>query len=216
MHLEGLHGLMPFRRIERSPMRTVSMLFGAVLVLCLVSVPLAGGRLAGLADTRFRWAWLALAGLAVQVVVISVVPAGSSGLHHVLHIASYVLLGAMLAANLHVPYLWLVGLGGLSNFVAIVANGGVMPATRAALHAAGTYPAPGHFTNSTALAHPHLLALGDRFAIPAPWAHNVFSVGDILMAVGALLALHVLAGSRLGTALRGLAWIPRRAAFTKI
>jgi len=192
------------------------MLFAAVLALCLVSVPLAGGKLGGLADTRFRCAWLALVGLALQVIVISIVPAGASGLHHALHIASYVLLGAMLILNLHVPYLWLVGLGGLSNFIAIVANAGVMPATRAALETAGTYPEPGHFTNSTALTHPHLLALGDRFAVPAPWAHNVFSVGDILMAVGALLALHVLGRSRLGAALRDFAWIPRRAAFTKV
>src|SRR5437763_771081 len=116
------------------------MLFAAVLLLCLVSVPLAGGRLALLAAVRFRYGWLAIVGLAVQVVVISIVPTGSKSAHEILHVGSYVMLGAMLLANLHVPYLWLVGLGGLSNFVAIVANGGVMPASRAALERAGSLP----------------------------------------------------------------------------
>jgi Family of unknown function (DUF5317) len=173
------------------------VLFAAVLLICLVSVPLAGGRLSLLSEARFRGAGLAVAGLVIQILVISVLPTGARGLHEAAHLASYVLLGAMLALNLRIRWLWLVGLGGLLNFVAIAANGGVMPASHGALARAGSLPAPGHFINSTQLAHPQLLFLGDVFAIPAPWAHNVFSVGDVLIAVGALLLLHGLTGSRL-------------------
>jgi hypothetical protein len=175
----------------------LDVLFAAVLLICLVSVPLAGGRLSLLSEARFRGAGLAIAGLVVQVLVISVLPTGARGLHEAAHLASYVLLGAMLALNLRIRWLWLVGLGGVANFVAIAANGGVMPASHAALARAGSLPAPGHFINSTQLAHPHLLFLGDVFAIPAPWAHNVFSVGDVVIAVGLLLMLHCLTGSRL-------------------
>ncbi len=39
--------------------------------------------------------------------------------------------------NRHIPWLWLLGLGGLSNLAAIGANGGVMPASAVALGAAG-------------------------------------------------------------------------------
>ena len=45
---------------------------------------------------------------------------------------------------------------------------------------------PGQFMNSTVLSHPHLAWLGDNFSVPRtlPLA-NVFSVGDVLLAVGA-------------------------------
>jgi hypothetical protein len=40
--------------------------------------------------------------------------------------------------------------------------------------------------------------LGDVFAVPASWpVSNVFSVGDVILVVAALLALHCLCGSRL-------------------
>jgi len=57
------------------------------------------------------------------------------------------------------------------------------------------------FANSTAVAHPHLSILGDVFAVPASWpVSNVFSVGDVILVVAALLALHCLCGSRLALA----------------
>lgn len=43
-----------------------------------------------------------------------------------------------------------------------------------------------------------LLFLGDVFAIPASWPFaNVFSVGDVLIAVGAAYSIHATCGSRL-------------------
>ena len=55
----------------------------------------------------------------------------------------------------------------------------------------------GEFLNSTSLQHPHLAFLGDNFSVPRTWPlANVFSAGDIVLAVGALLLLHSVCGSR--------------------
>jgi hypothetical protein len=93
---------------------------------------------------------------------------------------------------------WVVALGGALNFIAIVANGGVMPARRGALETAGLDVRGGEFANSDFVEGAHVGFLGDVFAIPDGWpGANVFSVGDVLMVLGALLVLHAATGSRL-------------------
>ena len=175
------------------------MLIGLAFLLCLASVPPARGRLSALADVRFRAAWLLLAAIAVQVVIVSIVPGqGSAAVHNAVHVATYLLVGAFVVANRHVPWVWLIALGGLSNFVAIAANGGVMPADPDAVAAAGLPLDPGRFVNSGVVADPALAFLGDVFWVPASWpVSNVFSVGDVLIVLGALLALHCVSGSRI-------------------
>jgi uncharacterized protein DUF5317 len=174
------------------------MLIGLVLLLSLATVPLAGGRLGALADVRFRAPGLALAAIAGQVLIISVLPSGGGLVHHAAHVATYGLIAAFLWANRHVAYLWLAAVGGGLNLVAIAANGGVMPADPDALASAGVHQEAGQFANSTELAHPHLSFLGDVFAVPDSWpVSNVFSVGDVVLVVAALLAVHCLCGSRL-------------------
>jgi hypothetical protein len=167
------------------------VIIGALLLLGLASVPLAGGRLSALADLRLRLVGVAVGAFAVQIVVVNVLPGGSHALHSGIHVATYAVLGVVVAANLRVPGLPLVALGGLSNAIAIAANGGVMPARAAALRLAGMDPDPAGFTNSALVAHPHLWFLGDVFAVPA-WvpAANVFSVGDLLLVAGAWVLLH--------------------------
>ena len=79
------------------------------------------------------------------------------------------------------PGLALVAIGAGCNLVAILANGGRMPADPSALATAG-FEVTGS-TNSVVVANPALWPLTDIFAIPAsmPGA-NVFSVGDVLIA----------------------------------
>lgn len=174
------------------------MLLGLAILVCLVTVPLAGGRLARLGEVRFRAGWLALLAIATQILIVSVVPGGSETAHDAAHLASYALLAAFAIANLGFPYLWLMALGGLLNLLAIAANGGVMPADPDALAHAGLDPSSDEFANSAALEHPRLRFLGDVFWIPDSWpASNVFSVGDVLLVVGAFLALHTICRSRL-------------------
>ena len=174
------------------------MLIGVVLLLCLATVPLARGRLGALADLRFRAAWLSLLGIGAQIVVISILPHGSTWLHHAVHLVSYGLIAGFVWANRRVPYVWLAALGGGLNLVAIAANGGVMPADPDALAAAGIQQQAGDFANSTAVAHAHLAFLGDVFAVPSSLpVSNVYSVGDVVLVVAALLAVHCVCGSRL-------------------
>jgi hypothetical protein len=173
------------------------VLIGLALVLALLSVPLAGGRLMRLAELRIRFGWFALAALAMQVVIISVVPSGSHALHVATHLVSYAVVAAVVVANLRLPYLWLIAVGGALNLTAIVANGGVMPASAAALRAADRTPSGDAFANSAVQQHPHLGFLGDVFAVPAPFPlANVFSVGDVCLVVGAFLFLHATCARR--------------------
>ena len=161
---------------------------------------LIGGRPDRLADLRFEWAWLAVAGLAVQIVLFSS-PIGESlggGVGPAIYVAST---GAVLVAvwrNLSIPGLPFVALGAISNLAAIVANEGVMPTTAAALAAAGLSPRDG-FSNSAIRDDPALAPLTDVFALPAwlPFA-NVFSIGDVVIALGivVVIALGMRDGSR--------------------
>jgi hypothetical protein len=87
-------------------------------------------------------------------------------------------------ANRHLPGLPLIAMGGALNLAAIVANGGVMPASAAALRLAGL-PAEAGFSNSAHVADANLAWLGDVFAIPSGWPFaNVFSIGDVVVVIG--------------------------------
>jgi hypothetical protein len=132
----------------------------------------------------------------MQVGIISIWP-GSGGIYVGLHLASYALLLVFLLSNRKLPGLWIVGMGTFMNFVAIVSNGGVMPATAGALTKAGLTIDPDQFANSAQIVNPNYAFLGDVFAIPAgfPFA-NVFSPGDVCIVVGALLTLHQVCNSR--------------------
>ena len=93
-------------------------------------------------------------------------PEGDQTLHAVLHLVSYALMFYFLAANLALPGLWLIGIGGACNALAIAANNGVMPAQPSALATAGIVQVPGEFANSAAVEDPKLWFLGDVFALP--------------------------------------------------
>ena len=174
----------------------------AFLVL-LLTVPLAGGKLSRVGNVQIRWVWLAAAAFAVQVVLVTVIPDGGGTVHRILHLATYALAAACLLRNLDLRFVWLLGVGGLFNLIAIAANGGVMPASRSALETAGLDVQSGQFANSDFVADANVAFLGDVFAVPAGWpGANVFSVGDVLMLVGVFLAVHAAAGSRLGGSAR--------------
>jgi hypothetical protein len=173
------------------------MILGVVFLLCVATVPLARGRLTALADLQLRRPWLALAGIGTQILIISVLPGGTAGLHEAVHMASYAMLGAFAWSNRRIPGVPLIMAGGLANFIAIAANGGVMPADPdLALHVARE--AGEGFVNSGAVQDPHLLFLGDIFATPSSWPlYNVYSIGDLLIVAGVLVLLHGVSRSRL-------------------
>jgi hypothetical protein len=166
------------------------MFLVAIVLASALAVPLLGGRLGALAEVRLRLPWALPAALALQVVALDL-PGVPGWLRPPLHVGSYLVAGAFLVANRRLPGMPLVGIGAAANLLAIAANGGVMPASPSALAAAGLPPDPPGFANSAALADPRLAFLGDVLAIPAGWPlANVFSVGDVLIAAGAAVALH--------------------------
>ncbi len=185
------------------------MFLVAFVALALMAVPLTGGRLGALAQVRFRGLAVLAAALAVQVLIISFVPGGPSWLHPALHLGTYVAALAFLAANFVVPGIRTVAVGGFLNFVAIAANGGVMPASGRALVEAGRGKTHNTFDNSAVVGHARLRFLGDVFAMPA-WMplHNVFSIGDVLIGLGVAVSVHVICDTRVARA--GRAMLPHR------
>jgi hypothetical protein len=157
--------------------------------LCVLAVPLSGGSLARLADLQLRYLWMAPLALALQVLIVTVAPGGNQTLHDSVHIATYALAGIFLWANRRIAGAKLLGTGALLNTLAILANSGVMPESATARRLAGL-SATGGFQNSAALAHPHLLFLGDILPVPAPFSlNNVMSIGDLLIFTGMLVLL---------------------------
>ncbi|HUZ85269.1 MAG TPA: DUF5317 family protein [Gaiellales bacterium] len=158
-----------------------------------------GGRPSRIAATRLRATWLFYAAIAAQV---AAYPSGvlpwsmPDPAATALWLGSYVLLVAAAALNLRVTGVPLIAVGMLSNLAAVSANGGHMPALGSALRAAGLRLAGVH-NNSVAAAHPQLPWLVDRWAVPSflPGG-NVASVGDILIAAGAVVAAAALTGAR--------------------
>ena len=52
-------------------------------------VPLLGGKLGRLEEIRLRWLWLAALAFALQVLIVTVVPEGDTGVHRAAHLMSY-------------------------------------------------------------------------------------------------------------------------------
>ena len=150
----------------------------------------AGGRVSALADIHIRWWALALAGLMFQLLLFGPVLAdrvGDAG--PLLYVLSSGLVFLAMLRNLDLPGFPLLALGAALNMLVIVANGGLMPSAPGAwelLNGAAGVPVTA-FSNSTLIhAGTALPFLGDVFVLPRPIPlANVFSVGDVLIGLGA-------------------------------
>ena len=150
---------------------------------------LLGGHIGRLADLQLRWIPLALVGLLMQVALFSTDVGSMLGdAAPAVYVVSNLLVFAMVLRNVRIPGMALAAIGAASNLVAIIANGGYMPADPEAFVSLGL-GGPGYM-NSTLVTDPALPFLTDIFAMPA-WmpAANVFSVGDVLLGVGVALTI---------------------------
>ena len=156
----------------------------------IVAGYLLGGRLDRLGDLHFHWAWLAIAGLFLQVVLFSPAVAERVGdLGPAVYVLSTLAVLVAVVRNWRIPGLAIVAVGAAGNLLAIAANGGVMPASPDAVAALGREAAAG-FSNSVVMVDPALRPLTDIFALPSwvPGA-NVFSLGDVLIGVGVAVVI---------------------------
>ena len=152
---------------------------------------LLGGGLGRLAETPIAGKELVFAAIGLQMIAFpwSFLPwTTPSGLARAIWIVSFALLIAMLVRNRALPGLAIIAAGLMCNIVAVVANNGLMPVRPSALLAAGTQY---HVhNNSIQVGDPNLGLLIDRWAAPQ-WLPmgNVFSVGDVLIAIGTVVAI---------------------------
>lgn len=150
---------------------------------------LGGGRLAELANVRIRFWPFALGGLAFQVLLFSPAIASAVGIWGpLLYVGSTLVVLLVLLANVRQPGFRLILLGSTLNLVAILLNGGQMPASAEAIAALnGLAHGPADAFSNSAPAGPatHFAILGDIFALPRPIPFaNVFSIGDVLIGGG--------------------------------
>jgi hypothetical protein len=166
-----------------------------VVGLAVVVGSVAGGSLRPFQDVRFRWWGAAIAGLALQGVLLTTSIDRRAGF--ALLLVSYVLLLAFVWRNRDLPALWLAMAGLVLNVLVIAVNGG-MPVSAAALDVAGA-SAEGLASGETAKHHlmgpgDSLTPLGDVIGIPPPIG-AVVSVGDLFLYAGvAALVVTVMLG----------------------
>jgi hypothetical protein len=185
-------------------MKGASVFLVAFLVLALASALLLGGDVRRLADVHLERVWAVLAALALQILVITIVPDADPALLAVVHMASYAFAGYFIWLNRRVPGLVIIGLGWALNALVIAVNGGVMPASPKVAESGSRGVDVGReFLNSRPLDSPRLSFLGDNFSLPQSWPfHNVFSIGDVFIALGVFVALHWICDSVLARAFR--------------
>lgn len=172
----------------------------AAAVVCAVLLGLArGGSLRRLANLPLRWAWLALVAFGLQIYLIYFPEPVSAGIFSPrvsVLMFSYLLLFAVVWRNRALAGIWLIGLGFLSNFAVMLLNGGYMPITAEALAQVGhtrnilsaESGARVRATKDIVLPRDQTIGwwLSDIFVLPPPFPiPSVFSIGDVLIALGA-------------------------------
>jgi hypothetical protein len=172
------------------------MFIFVILILAILVALLRGGKITPLADLNIQWRGLILFGFLIQILIFNDFWQKNLTLQPLspfLYIASLVLLLIALAKNRAIPGMKIITLGFLLNSLAITLNGGYMPASVDALIASGwSHHEPGQINNNSIAAGPTTLLpfLGDIFAIPKGFIFpNVFSIGDVLIAIGAVYLL---------------------------
>lgn len=135
---------------------------------------LFGGRLGRLADVRIAW-WPLLA-----VAVALRLAAPSVGESLIIWSLSFAVIALVALLNRGLPGMWLIALGASMNLLVVLLNAAMPVDTSAARTAGVEIPVGG--LHRELRATDVLSALADR--IPVPFISRVYSVGDVLLAVG--------------------------------
>lgn len=173
------------------------MVWVAALGLGLVAGFAGRGSLENIARVHFRWPWVVVAALVIREAVVLTPLKRIDGVQYVYAAA----LGAVVAWTLwhvnRVAMIWLVAAGSALNLVVIAANGGRMPV---APELAGTLLQQGHVGQYTLMTpSTQLNWLADWIVLPGSlgrMAHEAYSPGDLIVAVGIALVVVLAMRSR--------------------
>ena len=152
---------------------------------------------------QLKHSWLVFAAVLPQVIVFQISTVGRQipdTLASIILISSQAMLLVFAALNITRPGIWVFGTGLAANFVAIISNGGWMPigpdTGRQILPSLPDHaPLAGQrlgltkdwIIESSEIKFPWL---ADRFTLPDWISYKVaFSIGDVLIAIGAVLLL---------------------------
>lgn len=169
------------------------MILIVATLLGVLSVAVGRGDLRRIATLPLHHLWVIWVAVGMQVVVFGVlVHLVPDVVTNTMHLVSYAVALSFLWFNRRLPGAIGIGIGAACNLAAIAANGGVMPASPAAWRRAGFDQVPElQEANSHVLDDPRLAFLGDVFAVPEAWPlSNVFSIGDVIIAVAATYLAH--------------------------
>lgn len=178
------------------------MFFWVILASVVVAL-LRGGHLKGLTDLPFRHEWLVVAAFALRLGLHLAGTAGvslSDPVVWVVQAASYGLLLAAVVINRRVGGVPTVGLGVLTNALAILFNGGRMPVSPDAAAAVGREAAferllaGGSYLHQAMADATRLPFLADILPSPS-WmpGNQVYSVGDLFILAGVFVIVQRLA-----------------------
>lgn len=177
-------------------------------IVSLIVAFLRGGSLLRLGQLHIRHAYLILLGLALQLFIFSPLGARWESWMGYLYLASLTLLLLAVALNRDLPGIGLLGLGLFLNLLVIAANGGLMPVSVQAARRARLFDMIATLQATGRHRHMVLMDEGTKFwflgdtivlGYPLPSA-QVFSPGDILVALGAFIFLQ--------WAMLGPNWLP--------
>ena len=159
------------------------------------------GKFSRLADVRIKYIWMLFVPLGLYIASLAANYARAfppnSWAFALVHVVGLAALLALTLANRHIPGVKLMFAGLAANAVAIVSNGGFMPTSGRAIVAVW-----GKDVFEKAIAQPmvrHVLIdagtkfafLCDTIAAPRPFVffRSVYSIGDIVLSLGGLIAI---------------------------
>ncbi|NSW91694.1 MAG: DUF5317 domain-containing protein [Firmicutes bacterium] len=169
------------------------------VILGIIIGYLVGGKVKFIVQKPLKHIWLAISGFLIQILIFSNI----TGFQFekttmvILYGISYILILSFVFINRKVPGIMLIGIGIILNATVIFLNGGHMPASiesleKTSIGKQAEILRQGSTTNnSQTITEDTLLPwLGDIFYIPSwmPFS-NVFSIGDVLIAVGVCVYL---------------------------
>jgi len=157
-----------------------------LIIPAIFLVYITGGNLKWLVNRPLHFKWLVLCSLFVQIVIFSGMPVLDyipSLYIGIIHVISYLILLAFIFLNVKVAGIAILGLGTLSNVIAITANGGFMPSPLVV---------PREIYKNVIGISPEsrLLFLSDILSVPE-WLPlpSAFSVGDVSIVTGMFVYL---------------------------